>query len=80
MDSCFGCKWFNQDKGSCRCFNPKQTDKDLIQYCYWNFYCNLIEKGERLSDDEMSDLGYKKIKQKLKSIDGEDLSYYYFKK
>lgn len=80
MDSCGACKWFNQGNGSGRCFNPKQKDKDLIQYCYWNFHCDLIEKGKQLSDEEMNRLGYKKVKQELKSIDGKDLSYYYFQK
>lgn len=80
MDSCGGCKWFNQDEFSGRCFNPKQKDKSLIGYCYWNFYCELLEKGDRLSDDEMVKLGYNKIKKEQKSINGEDLSYYYYQK
>ncbi len=79
-NNCFHCKFFNQDKGSARCFNPKQKDEDLIQYVYWNFSCGLIEKGERLSDSQMKELGYKKTKQELKSIDGKDLSYYYYQK
>jgi hypothetical protein len=80
MDNCFGCKWFNQGEFSGRCFNPKQKDKSLIGYCYWNFSCYLIEKGERLSDEEMIKLGYEKIKKESNSITSEDLSYFYFKK
>lgn len=79
-DCCENCIWFNQDSGSCRCFNPKQTDENLKKYAYWNFYCDLIQPGERKSDEEMGKLGYIKTKQELKSINGEDLSYYYFKK
>ena len=59
---CGNCKWMNQGEGSCHCFNPKQTDKDLIGYVYYNFDCKLFKEGERPTKKEMKAMGYDYVK------------------
>lgn len=60
MGKCIDCKWFNQDATCCRCFNPKQTDQSLINYCYYTSGCDLTEPRPTASDEEMEGMGYQK--------------------
>jgi len=46
MKTCGDCKYFAQGKNCSFCNNPKQTDKDLKRYLYYNFSCELFEEGE----------------------------------
>jgi hypothetical protein len=77
---CAECKYFLQDKSNCRCFNPKQKDKDLISYCYWNFSCNLHEQGKRLTEEEMKVLGFVKKWNKVLYKSGGEGGYFYYEK
>ena len=42
---CRTCKYFEQGKYSSFCGNPKQENKDYKKYLYYNFTCDLHEKG-----------------------------------
>ena len=42
---CINCNFCEQGKWCSFCSNSKQTDKDLKKYVYWNFTCELFEKG-----------------------------------
>jgi hypothetical protein len=42
---CGSCKYFEQGKTKSFCGNPKQENKDLKDYAYYNFSCNLYTKG-----------------------------------
>ena len=79
MENCGTCKWFNQAEDSGGCFNPMQKNEDLIQYCYWDDKCRLIEEGEKLTELELNQLGFERLKNEISSIDGKDLSYYFYK-
>lgn len=58
---CELCRFMNQKETSVACFNPKQDDKELMDYVYPGFGCRWFEKGDRLTDSQMEALGYKKI-------------------
>lgn len=42
---CISCKHYKQGKTCSFCANPKQTDKDKKNYCYYNFGCDLHDEG-----------------------------------
>lgn len=44
IKQCITCKYFEQQISS-NCASPKQNDEDLKGYCYYNFSCDLHEKG-----------------------------------
>lgn len=52
-DKCGSCKFMKQGKNCCYCANPIQTNEDLTEYIYYNFGCDLHEKGKpQLERDE----------------------------
>lgn len=57
---CMSCKWSNQGESHSACFNPNQIPERFKGYCYYGFICDLHEFGDRLSDRQMRQLGYKK--------------------
>lgn len=75
---CGHCKHFNQDKNSCRCFNPMQTDESLRRYCYYNFRCDLFELGGRQTKKQMEESGYEKTWREVKYTSGEIGGYFYY--
>lgn len=46
---CAGCKFFAQGKNCSFCANEKQTDTGYKTYVYWNYGCDLFEKGTHQS-------------------------------
>jgi hypothetical protein len=77
---CGKCKWMNQGKNGCQCFNPKQTNKSLLGYVYYSFGCGLFEKGKQLSKEEMFALGYKSDFHSIIGRDGEEQGWVYYYK
>lgn len=43
--SCIGCKFFEQGETHSFCANPLQPRDQFKKYCYYNFSCELFEKG-----------------------------------
>jgi hypothetical protein len=79
-DRCGWCKWMNQGLSGCFCTNPKQDNQSLIEYVYYPFTCKFQEKGARLTEEQLKELGYEKHRRQVIAVNGEDLSYNYYKK
>lgn len=58
--TCGYCKFFAQGKGCSFCENPKQEDKNLKEYLYYNFSCQLFEEGTSESRIEWMKTGTNK--------------------
>ena len=45
VKECGHCVFYEQGKNASFCGNPVQTNKDLKEYAYWNFGCELYKQG-----------------------------------
>ena len=52
---CGGCKWREQGQNCGFCSHPKQPNEDFKSYVYYNFSCELGEKG---MSDSVANVGY----------------------
>lgn len=75
---CWYCQFMNQALGSCKCFNPLQTNKELTDYVYWSFSCPLFKQGERKSEQWMKRNGFTKKINTVHLANGNVTTYEYY--